>query len=169
MASDTVTTNRFSLALLLKFGYVREVVEQWVPCRGKKFQLRKDFLGFADILAIKAATITDLFRYTELEGRPFNLSGALAVQTTSGNCGPDHIRKVTEGEPKDALETWLACGNRFEIWAWRPLKGAKGTLPKLVPKITRIVLEKTKAGAYTGGFELMKQSELELSGWVPGE
>lgn len=71
-----------------------DVVERFIAA----VQRKRDFLGFADILACRRIE-----------------SGVLAVQaTTRGHVG-DRLKRA---QNRPELRTWLAAGNRFEVWGW---------------------------------------------------
>jgi hypothetical protein len=108
MASPTAHT----LKRLRRCGYVADVVERFVPYPSPGHH--KDFIGCVDILA---------FRVGE--------AGVLAVQATSA----DNISaRVKKSVTLPALKTWLAAGNRFEVWGWAQ-RGNKG---KWVVKIVSV-------------------------------
>ena len=86
-----------SLALLRKHGYAADVVERFHSHGGKSW--RKDFCGFADIIAFRAQ-----------EG------GCLAVQATSRSNQSTRLRKA---KAIPALYEWLTSSNRFEVWGWK--------------------------------------------------
>lgn len=112
--------------LLERYGYTYEGVERWIPF-GAKGGYRKDFLGFADILAFRPLTIDDgLERLTNLS---ITTTGVLAIQACEESTFLDHIHKVTLGEPRTALADWLLCGNRFEVWGF-PRRSRKSRLRK---------------------------------------
>jgi hypothetical protein len=90
-----------TLARLRALGYTAAVVERWNP----HARVRQDFLGFADVLAV----------------RPGEL-GVLAVQATTRRNQAARLAKVLT---VPALEAWLACGNRCEVWGWAKV-GARG-------------------------------------------
>jgi hypothetical protein len=74
-------------------GWTAQVVESWIP----RLNIRRDLWGIGDVLAMKP-------------GEPL-----LLVQCTSAANVSARIAKA-KAEPR--LRTWLACGQRFEVWGW---------------------------------------------------
>lgn len=94
-----VTTAGKSLTLLRELGYVAGSVER----RYGGFSY--DFLGGIDIIAIKG-------------------DETLAVQTTSVNCGPEHLKKL---QSLPEMKLWLlGRGRRLELWTWKRYKVKRG-------------------------------------------
>lgn len=90
-----MTPTARTLALLRRSHYVAGVVERWIP----RANVRKDLFGVIDIVAIRRGE-----------------TGVLGIQATSmANVSARVAKAKTKGE----LRTWLACGNRFEVWGWR--------------------------------------------------
>jgi hypothetical protein len=83
-----------TLALLRRCRYVADVVERYLHHARRK----RDFLGIADVLAVR-------------RGEP----GTLAVQATSLAHVRDRLERVRH---RHELAAWLAAGNRLEIWGW---------------------------------------------------
>lgn len=113
MASNTFSPECYKL--LKRYAYRYELLERWVPF-GPKGGYRKDFLGFGDIIALRPTRITDgpeVICQTE-----FPLGGSLVIQACGEGDIQAHLRKATEGEPREALKDWLLCGNRFELWGF---------------------------------------------------
>lgn len=90
-----------ALALLRSYGWTPHVVEHWDGFAG----VRKDLLGFCDILAFNARV-----------GAP-----TLAVQVTADDVA-SRVKKLL-AEPRVA--TCLRCGWRIEVWGMRktPVNG----------------------------------------------
>lgn len=88
-----------TLALLRCEGYTAQVVERWNP----HARIRQDLFGVIDVVAIRA-----------------DETGVLGIQATSGDNVSARLHKAKDAE---ALRTWLAAGNRFEVWGWRKVKG----------------------------------------------
>ena len=95
-----MTPTARSLEVLREMGYTAEVVERWVP----RTRIRRDFAGFADILA---------FQF------PW---GILAIQATTGSNAAAREKKA-RAEPRLAL--WLRAGGKAEVWSWAK-KGPRG-------------------------------------------
>ncbi len=95
MSSPTART----LRLLRQSGYTADVVERWLPHAG----VRKDFLGCIDVLAVR-------------RGEP----GVLAIQATTRS---NLAARLTKAKGRAELGTWLAAGNRFEVWGWHQVDG----------------------------------------------
>ena len=90
-----------TLAYLREQGFVAEVVERRVPgC-----PITKDFLGFADVLAIHPAR-----------------TGVLAIQTTTRAHQAHRLAKV---QASGYLSLWLATGNQAVVHGWA-LVGPRG-------------------------------------------
>ena len=89
------------LARLKKHLWTAQVVEKW-NAFAKPFGRRIDLFGLIDVLAIRPGTI-------------------LGVQASSGSDVASHIKKAM-AEPR--LVEWLDAGGKFQIWAWRKLKGS---------------------------------------------
>jgi hypothetical protein len=88
------TTTRQTLKQLRAEGYEAEVVERWLP----KVNLRRDLFHCIDVVAVRRGE-----------------AGVLGVQCTSLVNLSARVRKATM-QPE--LRTWLAAGNRFEVWGW---------------------------------------------------
>ena len=94
-------------------GWTCQTVEQWIP----RLNIRRDLWGVGDVLAMR-------------EG-----SAVLLVQCTSGTNISARIAKAVS-EPR--LRTWLATGQRFEVWGWA--KRGRGRKVWAVRKV-EVVLE----------------------------
>jgi hypothetical protein len=70
------------------------VVERWIP----KANVRRDLFGCIDVVAVRRGE-----------------SGVLAIQATTLAHVSARLAKA-KGRPE--LRTWLAAGNRFEVWGW---------------------------------------------------
>jgi hypothetical protein len=90
MTSPTART----LGLLRRRGYAAEVCERWIAQAG----IRRDLFGCMDILAVHPQE-----------------AGALGVQATTASHLAARVRKSAR---VPALRTWLAAGNRFQVWGW---------------------------------------------------
>src|SRR5579859_2810088 len=91
MPSPTALT----LEMLRRSRFVAGVVERWLP----RANLRRDFLGFVDIIAADTRE-----------------PGILAIQATSLAHVSDRLAKA---KSKPELKAWLKAGGRFEVWGWR--------------------------------------------------
>lgn len=89
-----------SLAVLRKDGWTVGVVERFIPGAG----VRQDFLGFADILAVKPGYRT------------------LAIQACVTGDVPKRMAKI-RAEPR--ARTWLECQHDIEVWGWAK-RGPRG-------------------------------------------
>jgi hypothetical protein len=87
-----------TLIRLRSQGYIAEKVEQTIP----HTFIKRDFLGFIDILAIGKGHI-------------------LGVQATSQSNITSRIAKI-EGECRVKARRWLSAGGLIEVWGWRTLK-----------------------------------------------
>ena len=89
-----------TLKLLRDDGWTADVVERWIPGAN----IRKDFLGIIDIIAIRRDT-------------------TLAVQCTSGSNLSARIKKLSESPnlSKLRMANW-----RIECWGWRKTKEGWG-------------------------------------------
>jgi hypothetical protein len=83
-----------SLALLRRRGFVADVCERWLAQAG----IRRDLFGCIDLVAVHPRE-----------------NGVLGIQATTASNLSARLRKAV-GLP--ALKTWLAAGNRFEVWGW---------------------------------------------------
>jgi hypothetical protein len=89
LASPTSTT----LQRLRQYGYACDVAERFIAA----VQRKKDLLGFADVVAVKA-------------GEPI-----LAVQATSLAHVGDRLKRCTA---RPELHAWLKAGGRFLVMGW---------------------------------------------------
>lgn len=80
---------------------VSAIVERFIHA----INMRQDLFGCIDILAIKPGGKT------------------LAVQTTSGQCIPDHLRKML-GKEK-AMKAMLDAGWEIELHGWRKINRSR--------------------------------------------
>jgi hypothetical protein len=109
-----MTPTARSLRFLREQGWVADVVERRMPgCA-----ITKDFLGFADILAV----------------RPGEL-GVQAVQTTTRAHQAHRYAKV---QASGYLSLWLAAGNRAVVHGWAKVgkRGARKTWEVTVQEVT---------------------------------
>jgi len=84
-----------TVATATELGYTIEIVERRIP----HTRITKDFLGFADYIAISP---------TE----------TLAIQATSGKNHSTRIKKIFNERQEQALE-WLACPHRtLAVWSF---------------------------------------------------
>ena len=95
-----------SLATLRAAGWVGDIVERWIG--GGAFKVRKDFLGFADLVMLRSL--------------PGFHGIALAVQASSGSNVSHRLEKMRE--TPGAL-AWLEAGGEIEIHGWAK-RGARG-------------------------------------------
>jgi hypothetical protein len=100
----TKATQR-TLAHLRRGGYTAGIVEKW----NQFANVRQDFLGFADILAVRA-----------------DRHGVLAIQCHPVASLAAHRKKcLTDPKVVPALRVWLEAGNELRLEAWG-LKGERG-------------------------------------------
>ena len=92
----TTSPTQRSLKQLRKDGWVCQVVERWCAFSRR----RVDLYGGIDVLCIR-------------EGE------TLGVQACAGASTAARLTKLL-AEPK--LRTWVAAGNRLEVWGWRIVK-----------------------------------------------
>jgi len=83
-----------TLNALRQSRYLPVVVERWIPGAN----VRADFLGFADVLAIRRGE-----------------RGVLAIQATTRGHVAD---RLAQARRRPELAVWLAAGCRFEVWGW---------------------------------------------------
>jgi hypothetical protein len=83
--------------LLRRSNYVADVVERFIQRPGERSGFRKDFLGFADIVAARKG------------------EGVLAVQCTSLS---NLSSRLAKARSKAELSTWLSSGAKFECHGW---------------------------------------------------
>jgi hypothetical protein len=79
---------------LRREGYEAGVVERHLP----NVLVTVDLFGAFNVVAIKA-----------------DVAGVLGIQTTSGSNHASRARKLLGNA---TLRTWLAAGNRAEVWSW---------------------------------------------------
>jgi hypothetical protein len=89
-----LTPTARTLTLLRRRGYVADVAERWVP----HANIRRDLFGCIDVVAVS-----------------IDQRGVLGIQATSL---PNIGARLAKARTLPALETWLAAGNRFEVWGW---------------------------------------------------
>ena len=91
-------------------GFTVDKVERRLP-RGF---VTVDFMGFADLLAVRPRDV-----------------GVLAIQATTNGHLQERVRKV-QAEPRATL--WVECGNRVWVvgWAWQ---GPRDTRKRWAPKV----------------------------------
>lgn len=83
-------------------GWTVEVVERTIP----RCWIKKDFLGFADLIALSPQR------------------GTIAIQATAGASRSNANARIAKikSEPRAAI--WLACGHRIQVHSWQG-KGSK--------------------------------------------
>jgi hypothetical protein len=116
--SGRATPTERTMAWLRGQGYEVEKVEQRVTRK-----ITRDFMGFADIIAIRLS----------------DPAGSLAVQATdgadaSGGHLAERVKKVST-EPRAKL--WVACGNRLWVVGWA-LRGPEGTRKTFAVKVVAL-------------------------------
>jgi hypothetical protein len=111
----SVSTDRLTLDWIRTRGWVGDLVERRVSFarRGKRSGVSRDFLGFADIVALEPG------------GR------AVAIQHTSASNFASRRRKVL-GSPEAAC--WAYAGGRVLVLGWRP-KGADVRIEDLTARL----------------------------------
>ena len=109
-----------SLKRIRMDGWTAAVTERWNPYAG----IRQDLFGFIDVLAIREGAV-----------------GCLAIQATTGD---NATKRMAKAAGVEHLKTWLAAGNRFEVWAWRKMKVKRGG--KAVRWSCRIIVAGIKEG-----------------------
>jgi hypothetical protein len=90
-----MTPTARTLEQLRRERYAADVCERFIP----RVNQRADLFRLFDVLAVRA-----------------DLPGVLGVQTTSGTNHASRVRKLLGNA---TLRTWLAAGNRAEVWSWR--------------------------------------------------
>jgi len=106
-------------------GWVADTVERYLPYAGK-FGKRKDFLNFADIIALGEGSI-------------------IAIQSC-GQAFSEHHRKLTEDEKAAPnVRLWLKNGGRVILIGWRKvLLHRGGKARRWAPRIREYRLEGNK-------------------------
>lgn len=148
---------------LRKLGWPAQIVEKWVQMRGDvdgaKERAKSTLLGLADALdkqglfvspAVAAKMIRgaatalsatvpgvrkDLWGCIDilaLDGKP----GCLGIQASVGGSVPARVKKALT-EP--LLRSWLAAGNRFQVWGWREVWTETGAKTKAIRWKARVV------------------------------
>lgn len=95
-----------TLNLLRDEGWTADIVERRIRPR-----VTKDFLGIADIIAVKG-------------------NKTLAVQATNQGNHANHRRKLLASEN---LQKWCSRDRAIEIWSWHPKK-PDPRIERLTPK-----------------------------------
>lgn len=114
-----------TIKYLRECGYVGDVVERFLPYAGK-FGLRKDFLGFADLIVIRRD------------------EGIVAVQST-GSAHSEHVRKLSDSECTENMLEWLSSGGRVQVISWRKVKLKRGgKAERWQPRIAEFLYENDK-------------------------
>jgi hypothetical protein len=90
----TGSTTARTLHYLRRCHFTCDVVERYIAA----VQRKHDFLGFADVLAVRRGEV-----------------GVLAVQATTKAHVGDRLARATG---RAELRTWLAAGNRFCVMGW---------------------------------------------------
>ena len=97
-----------TLKYIREKDWVVDMVERWIPMPTHPAKgFRKDYLGFADMIALGENSI-------------------IAIQSC-GQSFAEHNRKITEDEEvsKNAL-LWLDSGGRLILVGWRKVKVKRG-------------------------------------------
>ena len=97
------SSTQLSLDYLRGLGYVCEVVERWIPSQKGGQRIRRDFLGIADIIALR-------------DGE------TVAVQTTTRGQISAHARKIAAAEH---IGTLHKAGWRVVIHGWHQPNGPR--------------------------------------------
>lgn len=132
MAKGLSPTQR-TLAALRDRGILCDIVERYIrwavrpPVAGQPQGppgIRKDFLGFGDILGVEPGH-----------------QGAIAIQSCGGSGYAAHLTHMLDSECTENVLAWLKAGNRLELWAWRKVKLVRGgKAMRWAPKVTPITL-----------------------------
>jgi hypothetical protein len=114
-----MTPTARTLQLLRRRGYLAAVAERFI----QPIKRRVDLFNCIDIVAIHREE-----------------TGVLGVQATTTSNLSARLRKAVA---LPALRTWLAAGNRFELWGWS--KRGRRWKPKIIsirlPDLARVVIE----------------------------
>lgn len=96
-----------SLEELRALGAIVSIVEQTIP----KTWIKRDFLGFADIIAVFPGNlVNDCWKYGNI----------VAIQVTSGSNHSTRRHKIA-AEPR--AHAWITAGGLIELHSWRKVKG----------------------------------------------
>ena len=119
----SIPTQR-TLAALRDRGVLCDITERYIRFGGSPLGIRKDFLGFGDIVGIEPGK-----------------RGALAVQSC-GSSYSSHLKTILDSECSENVIKWLEAGNRLELWGWRRVKVHRGGKAKRwKPRVREITLE----------------------------
>lgn len=137
----TAPNNNRAFTLLKRYGYRYAGVE-----RRLARNITQDFCGFADVLAFRPLTGSDLAHFPNLFSPDFPtdkfpLDGCLALQLCSYATFQEHLRKLTQSATVTPyIFDWLLARNRLEVWAFSSPRDrrAKGRHP---PKFARIQIQ----------------------------
>jgi hypothetical protein len=88
-------------------GYLAEVVERWLP----QARVRRDLLGFIDILCIVRDPVSEMFT---------DKPKVIGVQATSYSNIASRCRKIAEHENLEAVR---AAGITILVQGWRRING----------------------------------------------
>lgn len=111
-----------SLKKLRDDGWEPDIVERWIG--GGRVKVRKDFYGFADIIAVWVH-----------DGCP----ETAAIQTTTAKNSASRRAKIL-AEPRAHL--WLSAGNRIILHGWRKSPVKRGSKRKIwICNVQEITLE----------------------------
>lgn len=155
-----------AMKLLEDYGYISEKVEQYNP----RSRRSKDFCGFADVLAFRFEPWDDKFLPLDEPGIQTPYQGVLAVQACNFSTLTEHVRTVTDVEHTACfLKSWLALGNRFEIWAFPSPrdKTAKWGRSGPPPKFRRFSLPGVRLHNRAPNFVINSATELTPLGYMP--
>lgn len=106
--------NPRTLERLRQLGYTAEMVEKTIRIPGGR-TFKRDLFGCIDVVGIRPGV------------------GTLGVQCCSAG---DHADRRTKAINEPDLITWLAAGNRFEVWSWK--KNARGRWEVRVEELTGV-------------------------------
>ena len=101
-----ISATQRTLAHLRQQGCRCDIVERFNPFGGK-FGVKHDLFNIIDIIALDPE------------------KGLIGIQSTTGNCHTDHIRKLTEKHYQETYD-WLRSGVKLEMYSWRKILLKRG-------------------------------------------
>ncbi len=103
-ASWKVLPTTRTLRFLAIDGWTADPVDRWLPGAF----VTKDYLGIADIIAVRPGCI-------------------LAIQATADTAGSNAAKRMVKCSASPNLRKWIEAGGQFAVWTWsiRKAKGEK--------------------------------------------
>lgn len=125
------THTKRTMDALRSDGYFVHRAERWQSVPGRPGGgVRQDFGGFADLIAWKPLTRSDINRCQ---------SGILAVQCCAASGLNAHLDKYRKDrDTRVRIRDWIRAGGRFLLYGWRKLKPRGVATPTWQPRIIEL-------------------------------